>query len=162
MTPKEIVQPADSQALGAVLPQDGNLWKELYNVLCPVWFGQAVKFFSVGILNTALDVGLYLVLTHWLGILAGWPVLAKAISYSIGVLNSFYWNKSWTFKSEASTLTTLTPFVLSNLLATAINAGMMHLGLTIFNLPENVSLVLATGITFLWNFTISKFVIFKK
>jgi putative flippase GtrA len=152
---------ANLQIPETALFQSGRLWRR-YESLCPVWFRQAVKFFSVGVLNTVLDIGLYLVLTHWLGILAAWPVVAKTISYGAGVLNSFYWNKSWTFKSEASALTTLAPFVLSNLVATAINAGVMHLGLTIFNLPENVSLVLATGITFLWNFTISKFIIFKK
>jgi len=34
----------------------------------PVWLEQAVKFLSVGILNTALDVGLYFMLTRWLGV----------------------------------------------------------------------------------------------
>lgn len=136
----------------------------------PVWLEQAVEFLSVGILNTALDVGLYFMLTRWIGIpsamlrtgLAAWRVAAKGISYGAGVLNSFYWNKSWTFQSEASTLATFAPFVLANLAALAINAGVMHVCLNTFGLHEIVSLALATGAAFLWNFIISKFLIFKK
>ena len=128
----------------------------------PVWLEQAAKFLSVGILNTALDVGLYFVLTRWIGAFAAWRVVAKGISYGAGVLNSFYWNKSWTFQSEASTLATLGPFALANLAALAINAGVMHVCLNAFGLHEIVSLALATSGTFLWNFTVSKFLIFKK
>lgn len=127
----------------------------------PVWLEQAVKFLSVGILNTALDAGLYFVLTRWLGF-AAFETLAKGISYGVGILNSFYWNKSWTFKSDDGTVAAFVPFALANLAALAINAGVMHVCLNIFSLHEIVSLALATGITFLWNFAVSKVFIFKK
>jgi putative flippase GtrA len=126
----------------------------------PVWFEQALKFLSVGVLNTLLDAGLYLVLTRWLGF-GAFKTLAKGISYGAGILNSFYWNKSWTFKSDAGMVAAFVPFVLSNLAALAINAGVMHLCLNVFTLHEGFSLALATGSTFVWNFTISKFFIFK-
>jgi putative flippase GtrA len=128
----------------------------------PVWLEQAVKFLSVGILNTALDVSLYFVLTRWIGILAAWRVVTKGISYGFGVLNSFYWNRSWTFQSEARAASTLAPFVLVNLAALGINAGIMHVCLNAFDLPELLSLALATGTAFLWNFAVNKLVVFKK
>ena len=59
-------------------------------------------------------------------------------------------------------MATLGPFVLSSLVAIAINAGVMYLGLNTFDLPDTIALVLATGSTFLWNFIISKVFIFKK
>jgi putative flippase GtrA len=127
----------------------------------PVWLEQAVKFLSVGVLNTALDASLYFVLTRWLGF-AAFKILAKSISYGTGILNSFYWNKSWTFKSDTDTMTAFVPFVVANLTALALNAGLMHLCLNALGLHEIPSLALATGITFLWNFTISKFFIFKR
>jgi putative flippase GtrA len=65
----------------------------------PVWLEQAAKFLSVGILNTALDAIIYLVLTRWLSF-STLQTLAKSISYGAGILNSFYWNKSWTFRSD--------------------------------------------------------------
>ena len=129
--------------------------------LYPLWLEQALKFFSVGLLNTALDAGLYFVLTRGLG-LGELRTLAKALSYSAGVLNSFYWNKSWTFRSEAGALKTLAPFVFANLLGLALNAGVMHLCLNALGWHELLSLALATGAVFGWNFGVSKFVIFQK
>ncbi|MBC8263580.1 MAG: GtrA family protein [Anaerolineales bacterium] len=82
----------------------------------PVWLEQAAKFLSVGILNTALDASLYFVLTRWpaLRYACGYSgqgfstlqTLAKGISYGAGILNSFYWNKSWTFKSDGAMIDT--------------------------------------------------------
>jgi putative flippase GtrA len=138
----------------------------------PVWLEQAAKFLSVGILNTALDAGLYFVLSRWLALrcadgysglgLSTLQTAAKGMSYGVGVLNSFYWNRSWTFKSDAGAATTLTPFALANLAALIINAGVMYVCLRTIGLHEMVSFAVATGSTFLWNFVISKFVIFKK
>ena len=127
----------------------------------PVWLEQAAKFLSVGILNTALDAGLYFVLTRWLGF-STLRTLAKGISYGAGILNSFYWNKSWTFRSDAGTVAAFVPFALASLAALIINTGLMYLCLNALGLHEIPSLALATGSTFLWNFIISKFVIFKK
>jgi len=138
----------------------------------PVWLEQAAKFLSVGILNTALDASLYFALTRWLALryVCGYSgqgfstlqTLAKSISYGAGILNSFYWNKSWTFKSDVGTVPALVPFVVANLVALAINTGVMHLCLNTLALHEILSLALATGTTFLWNFAISKLFIFKK
>jgi putative flippase GtrA len=125
------------------------------------WPVQAIKFLAVGVLNTLVDAGLYLALTRWLG-LAALPTLAKGISYGAGVLNSFYWNRSWTFRSDANTIGALIAFVLANLAALALNAGIMHLGLNMLQLPESIAFVAATGSTPVWSFTISKFVVFRR
>ena len=126
----------------------------------PVWLEQAVKFLSVGVLNTALDASLYFALTRCLGF-STLQTLAKGISYGAGILNSFFWNKSWTFKSDASTLTTFVPFALANLAGLAINAGAMHICLNALSLHEIPSLALATGTSLSWNFIASKVFIFK-
>jgi putative flippase GtrA len=126
----------------------------------PKWLVQAVKFGAVGVLNTGIDLGLYFVFTRWLG-LAALPVAAKSLSYSAGILNSFLWNKFWTFQSRAGTWATLVPFVLTNLVGLGINAGLLQVCLKTLHLPELVALMLATCTTLVWNFLISKFVIFK-
>ncbi|MGD0613127.1 MAG: GtrA family protein [Anaerolineales bacterium] len=126
-----------------------------------LWLKQAVKFGMVGVLNTVVDLGTYFVLTRWLG-MAGLPVAAKSISYGVGILNSFFWNKTWTFRSNASTWKTLIPFILVSLAGLAMNTGGMQLGLYVLHLPELVALALATVFTLAWNFVFSKFVIFRK
>ena len=130
-------------------------WLQLGN---RTWLIQALKFLVVGVLNTGVDAGLYLALTRWLGLAA----LAKAISYSAGVVNSYYWNRSWTFRSRAGGMGTLAAFGLANLAALALNAGVMHLGLNVFGLPETVAFGAATGATFAWNFALSKVVVFRQ
>jgi len=127
----------------------------------PDWLPQALKFLVVGALNTLVDAILYLCLTRWTGFFPTNQAVAKAISYSAGVLNSFIWNKTWTFHSSASLLATFLPFVLANLAGVAINAGIMYLCLNGLSLPEAVAFILATGATLVWNFTISKFIVFK-
>ena len=127
----------------------------------PKWLVQAVKFGAVGVLNTTIDLGLYFLLTRWLG-LGAWPVLAKVCSYAAGILNSFLWNKFWTFRSKAGLAATLVPFVLTSLVGLGINAGVLQVALKSLRLPELVALGLATLTALAWNFVISKFVIFKE
>lgn len=129
----------------------------------PQWFRQALKFGVVGVINTAVDLGLYFILTHWIPFFADQQVLAKALSYSAGILNSFLWNRSWTFKSNTGIFNIATfLFVLSNLVGLGLNTFVLYLGLKVLHLPEILVLAAATAIPLLWNFIISKFVVFKK
>jgi putative flippase GtrA len=127
----------------------------------PLWLRQAAKFGSVGVLNTLLDLALYFVFTRWLG-LGDQPAVAKAISYSVGVLNSFLLNRVWTFQAGGSSWASLIPFVLSSLVGLAINTGMLQLCLKTLNLPEIIAIGLATASSLIWNFLVSKYFIFRK
>lgn len=57
---------------------------------------QAFKFGVVGIGNTLLSLFVIWVFTKWLGCS---EVMANLIGYTVGLINSFLWNKQWTFKS---------------------------------------------------------------
>ena len=126
-----------------------------------IWMRQVFKFVLVGILNTLLDAAVYLALTRWLG-LGGRLALAKGISYGAGVINSYAWNRTWTFKSNAKVIITLAPFVLTGLAGATISSAVMQFGLEIVVLPEAIAFGLATAATFAWNFIINKFVVFRK
>jgi putative flippase GtrA len=61
--------------------------------------GQAVRFVIVGLANTFVDLGFF----YLLGLIPGLPdVGAKAMSYVLGICNSFFWNKYWTFNAGGS------------------------------------------------------------
>ena len=61
--------------------------------------GQALRFILVGVLNTAVD----LVAFYLLSLIPGMPeIAAKTISYMLGICNSFLWNKYWTFSARDS------------------------------------------------------------
>ena len=128
--------------------------------ISPLWLRQALKFLVVGVSNTLLDASLYFLLTRGLGF-SRRRTLAKALSYGAGVLNSFYWNRAWTFKTQAS-LRALFPFGLVNLVGLGLNAGVMALCLNVFQIHEGLALVLATGAAFFWNFVASKRLVFRR
>lgn len=160
-TLKNSLRATDAKAPEPALAGQDSLRGLSSRWLYPVWFTPAAKFVLVGILNTAVDVGLYLVLTRWFGLFGTRRVVAKGISYGAGILNSFYWNRSWTFKVRAG-VAAFVAFVAANLMAMAINAGVMYLSLNEFGLPEGPALALATGTAFVWNFAICKWFIFRK
>lgn len=127
----------------------------------PTWIFQIFKYAAVGVSNTLIDAATYYALTRWLW-LGSLPVLAKGLAYAVGMTNSFYWNRNWTFKSESNALKAAFLFTLTHIAALGINASVMYLGLETFNLSEVISLVLATGAAFGWNFILNKLVVFKR
>jgi putative flippase GtrA len=122
---------------------------------------QILKFMSVGVLNTLIDTGAYFLLTRMVTFFAVWPVLAKGASYVVGMINSFFWNRAWTFKSQASMKRSALLFTLTHVAALGINAGVMAISFNILHLPEIIALTLATGASFIWNFVLNKWVVFK-
>lgn len=57
-----------------------------------------VKFGEVGGLNWLVDLGVINLLVLVSGVAAGWlTVLYKAISFSVAVVNSYFWNRGWVF-----------------------------------------------------------------
>ncbi len=55
---------------------------------------QFIKFCLVGASSTVVDMSVLFLLTHAFAI--GW-VLAKIVSFTLGVTNGFFWNSRWTF-----------------------------------------------------------------
>jgi putative flippase GtrA len=58
---------------------------------------QGARFVAVGFLNAVIGLGLFFLLYNLLRVDY---VLANAIGYGCGLVNSFVWNKRWTFKSS--------------------------------------------------------------
>ena len=82
------------------------------------WFKQLLQFSLVGGLNTLVD----LVVLN--GLLLLFPTTStmtllsyNALAYSLGAINSFFWNKYWTFKhKQGTTLKELVRFMMTTLL----------------------------------------------
>lgn len=52
-----------------------------------------IKFNVVGASNTLVDLAVFFTLVH-VGVSPGW---AQVLGYACGILNSFAWNRGWTF-----------------------------------------------------------------
>ncbi len=57
-----------------------------------------LRFAIVGCLNTSIDLGLFLLLTH---LFPGHTAPCNVVSYTAGLLNSFALNRFWTFGETA-------------------------------------------------------------
>lgn len=71
--------------------------------------GQFVKFGIVGLSNTLLSFAVYTVLLKGFGM---WYLAASAVSFAVGAINGFLWNRRWTFRGHVGdALTPLRWFV---------------------------------------------------
>jgi putative flippase GtrA len=61
---------------------------------------QGAKFGLVGISNTVIDYTIYITLTKLLNVPLGNVYIVKFFSGIVAMLNSFYWNRRWVFKSR--------------------------------------------------------------
>lgn len=58
---------------------------------------QILKFGVVGSSNTIIDFGLYFLLTRYVSVFSLHYLWANAMAFYVANLNSFVWNKHWTF-----------------------------------------------------------------
>lgn len=85
--------------------------QNLREVLVNLW--QLGKFGIVGIANTAIDFGVFMLLHGKIGLAYS---LSQVVSYSCGMTNSYLWNKYWTFRSTRRvSIEEVARFVLVNL-----------------------------------------------
>jgi putative flippase GtrA len=83
-----------------------------------------VKFGLVGILNTLIDIMMFAILinvgTHY--------IIAQVVSYCCGLINSYLFNKKWTFKSTIKiNLREIGKFIAVNLITFLITIGLLYL-----------------------------------
>ena len=62
---------------------------------------QAVKFGIVGVINTLLSLAIIWILTKKIGCS---EVLSNFVGYFVGLINSFFLNRKWTFGSKGNML----------------------------------------------------------
>jgi putative flippase GtrA len=141
------------------------------------------KFGIIGILNTFVDFGFLTIMTIYfrnyfnidsnVQIIYGIPVYSvyKFSSFALAVVNSYYWNKQWTFSEGVSQKsgTDFFQFLLVSMIGCGINVGvstyifsLMIFGM--FNIDQQGLLGAGFG-SFLglgWNFLGYKFIVFKK
>lgn len=59
---------------------------------------QAIRYGIVGVINTLITAAVIWIMMKWLGCS---DIVSNVIGYGAGLLNSFVWNRQWTFQSNA-------------------------------------------------------------
>src|SRR5882672_949520 len=80
----------------------------------------------------------------------GPAAVANAVAYLAGMINSFLWNRSWTFRARGKVVPQAVRFVVVNLVSLALGTAAMHIFVDQRGFPElAVFLPLAVVITLL-------------
>ena len=125
---------------------------------------QLFKFAAVGCVNTFIDWAVYFaVLKIFPSESIFFYSIAKGFSYFCGILNSFFLNRCWTFKTDQDEHEggRFLRFAVVNAVGLGINSASVYMFLN-HNLDHAMALFFATFITFAFNFTLSKLWVFRK
>lgn len=136
-------------------------------------FFQLGKFITVGVSNTAIDFGILNLLIFLTDVEKGYLYsVFKAVSFTVAVINSYLWNKFWTFHDTETKGAgkEFFQFMAISGIGFAINVAIASLIVNVIDpvagigprLWANVGAFLAVAVSVLWNFAGYKFVVFKK
>jgi len=149
--------------LGVVI---GELLARIFKV-----FRQIVRFGEIGVLNTFIDFGILNLLIWVTGITSGMAIAPlNAASFICATTNSYFWNRTWTFKKKESvTGKEFTQFLIIAGIGIIINTCIVAIGTSLisplFGISPagwtNVMKILATFISMVWNFLGYKLWVFK-
>jgi putative flippase GtrA len=133
------------------------------------------KFAIVGVLNSGVDFGILNTLILLTGMASGAAFLGfKSISVTLGVINSYLWNKYWTFQVDVSesgaARRELIAFMAVTIAAVAVNVAGADVIVNVIGAPHgvstkvwaNVGAISGAGLTLFTNFFGYKFFVFKK
>ena len=126
---------------------------------------QGAKFGLVGLSNAIIDFTLYTVVSIVLHVPLDKVFLVKYFSGSCAMVNSFYWNRNWTFKSKAGIGRSGPKFLIATLISVwAIQPGVVWLftatgpgqafGMFWFNIGQAIGVVGLLPHTFTMTFVI--------
>lgn len=120
---------------------------------------KAVSFGLIGFVNTAIDFGVFAFGYYFLGL----PIVAaNLLSWIFAVSASYVMNSMITFSVESGrelTVKTYATFILAQLAGFAANTTTILVASHF--MPVLFGKVLATGVSFLVNFSLSHFVVFR-
>jgi putative flippase GtrA len=121
-----------------------------------------IKFCAVGVVNTALDLLIYFVLTRHLGFNGELIYVAKAASFIIATLNSFLLNRIWTFERKDNfQWAELFKFYATAGSGIFINLGIHFINVQLLGVNDIASSLIAALFTAVWGFTMVRYFVFK-
>lgn len=131
------------------------------------------KFSLVGVLNSGVDFGILNSLILATGMASGGAFVGfKSISVTLGVINSYVWNKFWTFDASksADARREFAAFMIVTVAAVAVNVLGADIIVNVIGAPRGVSpklwanfgAISGAGLTLFTNFFGYKFFVFRK
>lgn len=122
-----------------------------------------IKFGCVGGLNTIVDFGIFSILN---GIFGLNYIISQIISYSSGTLNSYIFNRFWTFKDTRNVKKKTTEELVQFIVINAASLGVSLIGMSMLMRDKNMNSLIAKigamGLAQVVNFLGYRFWVFGK
>ena len=126
--------------------------------------GQALRFVVVGVSNTFVTLAVFALLARVFHVP---DIPANAIAYVLGIVNSFFWNKNWTFGASRSGrgwrefgfffLVNMPPLIVNVVVFSALNLGFKSQSFLIHETETFAAALVAVA----WNFLGSRYLAFR-
>ncbi|QDP41023.1 GtrA family protein [Radiobacillus deserti] len=135
--------------------------------------GQVLQFSFIGLTNAIVDLAsLNLFLWIWPTEEAGLLLLFNTISYTLAIINSYFWNAKYTFGHHAKTDTReISLFIIQAIIALGISNAVFIGLMWVFHLPgmmyfplfieSNISKAMAMILSSTTSFFLMKFFVFR-
>lgn len=132
--------------------------------------GQFLRYVLVGLINTTVDFGILNLEILLTGIHQGaWLVLFNTVSFTCALVNSYFLNRSWTFRSERGGSILFAQFVLVSVGGLLINDGGIYLLTTISHpwigtspvLHVDEAKIATVVVSWAWNFFLYRLWVFR-
>ena len=120
---------------------------------------KAISFASIGVVNTLVDLGIFLLALQYL---TSSLVAANVLAWTVAVSGSYVMNSFVTFAAESGrklTARAFFTFVASQIVGLIANTAALVIAAMF--LPVVVAKLIAIGVGFLVNFSMSHFVVFR-
>lgn len=120
---------------------------------------QMTKFSLVGVLNTGIDFGVFMLLVRVVMIDS---IISNVISYSCGVINSYFFNRAWTFKVKRKLgFAEFIKFAIVNLISLGISTLVLYYFEDVIGIHVYLSKLIAILFSMAVNFIGSKLMVFQ-
>lgn len=120
-----------------------------------------MRFSIVGVINTTVDFTIFIFLNKCIGL---YYLFGQIASCTGGIINSFIFNKSWTFYNKNSSRITpqqLAQFVIVNIVSLTATLIGMKILVSSLNISVIISKVMVTVLSQIINYLGYKFMVFK-
>jgi len=134
-------------------------------------FQQLAKYGLVGISNTLLDFSVLNALSYVFHVYSGFSlILINVFSFLAANINSYFWNKYWTFQSQNKKVAgEFLKFLIVSAIGFILNSVILWFFTTVMEpalglspqIWENIAKLIATGAYIIWNFIGYKLIVFK-
>ena len=134
-----------------------NLRKYLSMIIRQFTDSAFPRFLCVGFTNFLVGYLLFNMTMLWLPCIAFRTAICQLISYSSGILWSFFWNRILTFKSKGSVTRQAVKFVILQVFLAVISAGAISAGIDLFHFQIQFTWIVVMSVITVINFVLSKF-----